>query len=111
MHNPLRLIALLALRLNHKASHGLVNLYERLGLFRRIYAACDFSEDMIHRLATAQLKMIREGVDAQQEILVRFAEGKMTIGQLRQELLNWYTDSITRGTKILEHEFVVCPTA
>lgn len=89
--NILRRVAQLAIDINKIHTEAALKAYGRIGLYRRLYIACGFPEDVAWRLEERVLALGHDAVVEQHEILCRFVQGDIGCVQLIEELARWFS--------------------
>jgi hypothetical protein len=89
--NILRRVAQLVLDINKIPTEAAFKVYRRIGLYRRLYIAGGFPEDVARRLEERVLALGHDAVGEQHEILCRFVRGDIGSVQLIKELAQWFS--------------------
>jgi len=102
--NILRHIAQLLLDINKVQAEVTLNIYGRLGIYRRLYVVCGFPEDVAARLEQQILTLGPKGIAEQHEILSRLVRGELGLKQLAEEWGQWFAGYMDHCHKLVLDE-------
>lgn len=89
--NIMRRVAQLLLDINKIQTEAKLEIFGRLGIYRRLYIACGFPEDAAVRLEQQFLALGHEGVAEQHEIVSRLIRAELNLEQFVDQWARWCT--------------------
>ncbi len=99
--NVLRRLALFALDLNTIQNEAMIRLRDRLGFYKKLYAACGLPEDVAARIEEKMIGALYRGVAKQHELASRWIKGETNLADFRDRYLDWVREHLDRYSRIL----------
>lgn len=102
---PARRIAVVLVSLSAISCHAYQRGVDRLGLYRRIYKMCGFSDELAAKFERVTSTCAHMGILTQHLVLRRWARGEIGFEQLKREMKEWYLLHLEMSFDLITQEF------